>query len=453
MNSQEIKFKNLIKKFELAQYLDCADLCAKKVIEAPRSKDTFFFYRLWLECLHEEHDVYGLQQLSLHLLKRRKESDRFTSLALIGLVWSGRLSFAQVVYRNLLKSEKKGWSTLESLALTLLEHPKPEIRAKGLEKISLVAKENDAYLTARQYFVASLQALSEEHIEKSTNLLNQIHPENCETLEVNASIQCSLQQWSKAQKTLSQLLALDKNNVDGILMQSLCYEKMGDLLAAKSLLEKNRHLFDADEYEWNINMGMLHKAIHHRYEEMNSLKIAQEHLSKAYEASISLGISTAPVFFNLKSLEKTSEVKGTTSQKWVVTLNYSQVKGLSSKQPQLINAHKDSKQGDIIFFTDSNERNVKLYGLTKIQSDSYFDGVAGYLCKIEPVSLLHEPIALKISKSYDISEEWQSSRPHAKASSIRWFSPSEELVTSFLEHMERETSLPEDILDESKIAV
>ena len=269
-------------------------------------------YRAWAEALRADADVEGLQKLARHLLAMRHESrargTEYVALACMAFTWAGRRSYGRACYvqvRRVLSAGAEPASALkwEAVATWLSEAPALEERLKGVELFSrLCAVRRGRYFTLRNYLNYALDSDELEHAATAYNAMNEQFPLAPEPYLASARISMAEGKWSEAAKALQELLADNPRHTEGLLGLAQCFERTGDLVAARDLLTSNQALFEIDDPDFNATLGTLNRKLYERYN-MEAYRLAAvRQLSTALKGARRLKISEAPLHTALLSL-------------------------------------------------------------------------------------------------------------------------------------------------------
>lgn len=295
------------------QWSRIAEVASRAIVQGAGPNARTRLYRAWAEALRADADVEGLQKLARHLLAMRHESSAHAAdcvaLACMAFTWAGRRAYGRACYvyvQRSLRSRGQPSSALkwEAVATWLSEAPALEERLKGVELFSrLCAVRRGRYFTLRNYLSYSLESDELEHAATAYNAMNEQFPLAPEPYLASARVSMAEGNWADAAKALQELLADNPQHTEGLLGLAQCFERMGDLVAARDLLTSGQELFETDDPDFNATLGTVNRKLFERYKMESYRRAAVRQLSVALRGASRLNISEAPLHTALLSLD------------------------------------------------------------------------------------------------------------------------------------------------------
>ena len=335
-----------------------AELSSRVILAGCGTNAQVRFYRTWIEALRGNHDLGGLQSLGKHLLGKRHSSANFTALSLMALSYAGRIDFAKIIFRNLKKTTGKNELMLEACGTYLCESLSVKARSKGINLLAKLASAKHAlYFLRKNYLGYSLENNALDQAQIAFDQLHTSFPQCPQAYWAAAVLAISNEQWGEGATALQELLADNPENGDAVLALVRCFEKTGDLLAARDLLTTNSILFDLNDYEFNVASGMINKKLFERYTMESYRKSAVRHLANAMRVAPKLKIPEAPLHLALRALnagvgEQQFESKTASlgsPKAWILSVDSNSLKGILHAKDFVARAPQGLSQGDVVF--------------------------------------------------------------------------------------------------------
>lgn len=290
-----------------------ATVASRAIVQGAGPNARTRLYRAWAEALRADADVDGLQKLGRHLLAMRHESreraNEYVALACLAFTWAGRRTYGRACYVQVQKALRAGNETAsalkwEAVAVWLSEAPALEERLKGVELYSrLCALRRGRYFTLRNYLHYALDSDELEHAATAYAAMNDQFPLAPEPYLASARVSMAEGKWAEAAKALQELLADNPRHAEGLLGLAQCFERTGDLVAARDLLTSNQALFENDDPDFNATLGTLNRKLYERYAMESYRRSAVRQLSVALKGASRLKLSEAPLHTALLSLD------------------------------------------------------------------------------------------------------------------------------------------------------
>jgi len=383
-----------------------AEMASRTIVRGCGPKARVRFYRAWLEALRALDDVEGLQSLGRHMLLLRHEGADYVALACLALTHAGRRAYARTLYGHLVKNvEKKSVLVWEAMAQWLAESPSAKERAKGVEMFALQCSRAPSYFSLRSYLIASLDADSLEHAASAYNFIHEEFPLAPEPYLASARLAMSENDFTAASVTLQQLLADNPRNVEGLLALSHCFEKSGDLLAARDLLSSNEALFDCDDVDFNSTLGIVDKKLHERYGMAGHHQSAVRHLSVALRACEKMQLPQGAVHAALLALgagvgeQIVAGASGHDETLWMLAADESVGNDLMERKDVILRAPQGVTRGQLILLTRPNPRmqGVELVcAVFEVTSPLVPDREFGWAVSARLVKTLSSPLEVEL---------------------------------------------------------
>ena len=367
-------------KTEIYQAVRCCELLfwkgswdqveevAARVIAAgvgPRS--TLRLYRMWIEALRANYNFNGLRTLSRHLLALRHASAKFIPLAAMALAYTGERRFSSKILKSLnSKSSAKSILMIEACAVFQAESPRRELRERGLQYLqALNVKNHSNYFLARNYLV---YALENDYLEEASKAFEMVHdrfPRCPEPFWGAARLALAQGHWSEAACVLQELVADHPDNADALIALASCFEKNGDLLAARDILTSSNALFDEGDYDYVAMLATVNKRLYDRYGMQEYKDEAVRCFTLAIRSAEKIGISEAPLHVALNELGvlpqgssrsmrgqeghgRDSDPFGASPKAWILSVDDQDVSHLKRYDSLLLRSPGAVKKGDLV---------------------------------------------------------------------------------------------------------
>jgi tetratricopeptide (TPR) repeat protein len=214
----------LMNCFYLQQYDECVNICSDKVFSL--SKNTFSYYRFWMESLLENKDIMGVQALTRHCLKMHrfysgKEKDNYLALSIIGLHHLGKNIWSQRLLSRLKPTTKLHWHAYGLLQKSHVILKKLALKGSFLDLWSYyrhLNPENSHFYSCLYQIQNQYPACPEPYI-----VAGNLHWQN-------KNIPTALEYYKTC-------LSYHPTHLEALLNTSLCYSALGEYTEALNHIE------------------------------------------------------------------------------------------------------------------------------------------------------------------------------------------------------------------------
>lgn len=390
------------------------NLSSNALIAGCGENATLSLYRSWIEGLRFSHDVSGLQALAKHLINTERESREHLSLALLAITYAGRRNYATALYNELEKKHSANLYVLEAKGVYLAEGLETSRRRDGIRLLRKVAHtRTSCYFDKLNYLLSSLDVGASNYASHAAKTLFNEYPLSPEPLWIGAGIAMQEERWNDAIAFLSKIFLVNNNNTEACLALAQCYEKMGDLIAADTLLRENSHLFEASDYDYSVSMGAIQRSLFARYQNPAYRSEAVKHYANALHTAKRLQLPDAQLHIALYDLkagigeERFSETKHSDPRYWVVATDNTSAHNFLTQESFLIHCPSSLAKDDVIFFARYSPDKTSLFyeGIFKVQSPVVPDNYLKCMARIGDGKFFESPIPSKMDNEYETKED------------------------------------------------
>lgn len=343
------------------------EVAAKVIATGVGVRSTLRLYRFWMEALRANYNFDSLRVLARHLLSLRQASMKFVPLAAMALAYTGERRFSSKILKSLnSKPGPKSITVVEAFAVFQAESPRRELRERGLQYLqALNIKNQSNYFLARNYLTYALENDYLDEASKAFELVHDRFPRCPEPFWGAARLALAQGHWSEAACVLQELVADHPDNADALIALASCFEKNGDLLAARDVLTSSSHLFETGDYDYAAMLATVNKRLYERYGMPEYKEDAVKGFSHAIRSAKKLGISEAPLYVALNELGIQSTVTtknirlndpqgreadpyGGSPKAWIMSVDDQDVSHLKRYDSLLLRSPGNVKKGDLV---------------------------------------------------------------------------------------------------------
>lgn len=387
------------------------------------SRSTLRLYRMWIEALRSNYNFSGLKTLARHLLSLRHASQKFVPLAAMALAYTGERRFSSKILKTLNStSSSRSILMIEASAVFQAESPRRELRERGLQYLqALNIKNQSNYFLARNYLIYALENDYLEEASKAFEMVHERFPRCPEPFWGAARLALAQGHWSEAACVLQELVADHPDNADALIALASCFEKNGDLLAARDILTSSSNLFDEGDYDYVAMLATVNKRLHVRYGMQEYRNEAVRCFTAAIRCAEKIGISEAPLYVALNDLGvrsqnaprairghdgvlRESDPYGVSPKAWILSLDDQDVSHLKKYDSLLIRSPGAVKKGDLVLVArrfgsdDWRGAEQQVVAVMSAMSDVTPDSRYGFAVCVGRFQELENPIDLNLGK-------------------------------------------------------
>lgn len=386
-------------------------------------RTTLRLYRFWLEALRADYNFDGLKTLARHLLSLRHSSEKFVPLAAMALTYTGDRRFSGKILKAMnARSRTKSMTLIEAFAVHHAESPRRELRERGLQFLqALNVKNKSNYFLARNYLVYALENDYLEEASRAFELVHERFPSCPEPFWGAARLALAQGHWSEAACVLQELVADHPDNSDALIALASCFEKNGDLLAARDILVSSAQLFDQHDYDYSAMLATVTKRLYQRYGMQEYRDEAIRNLKAAIESAEKIGISEAPLHVALSELGAAASTTkqnvraqngqptdsrsfGLSPKAWILSVDDQDVAHLRRHDTLLLRSPGTVKKGDLVLVArrfgsdDWRTGEQQIVAVMSALSDVTPDARYGFAICVGRFQSLENPLDLHLGK-------------------------------------------------------
>jgi len=387
------------------------------------SRSTLRLYRMWIEALRANYNFIGLKSLARHLLSLRHASEKFVPLAAMALSYTGERRFSSKILKTLnSRTSAKSILMIEACAVYQAESPRRALRERGLQYLqALNVKNQSNYFLARNYLI---YALENDYLEEASKAFEMVHdrfPRCPEPFWGAARLALAQGHWSEAACVLQELVADHPDNVDALIALASCFEKNGDLLAARDILTSSSGLFDDGDYDYVAMLATVNRRLHQRYGMQEYRDEAVRYFTLAIQSAERIGISEAPLHVALNELGVRHQASSSAShaqegllrdadplsaspKAWILSVDDQDVSHLKRYDSLLMRSPGAVKKGDIVLVArrfgsdDWRGAEQQVVAVMSAMSDVTPDSRYGFAVCVGRFQALENPLDLNLGK-------------------------------------------------------
>jgi tetratricopeptide (TPR) repeat protein len=372
VSAEEMKLTHGL--FELLMFKEdwgrVAKLAARTILKGTNTSASLICYRYWIESLKEQGDVAGLQALARHLLEKRTHSNSYMALAGIALCFAGRRSYARAVFREFTtKKYPRTRAVIEFFSIWLLESCREKDRVNGIKILAKLAnRSKNSYIISREFLVYSLECEEIEFAQVAKSTLLQCFPFAPDAVLLEGRICEATENTSGAARHYMTVVEDNPKHCDAILALAECFRKLGDLVAAKSLLQSSIDFFEPEDFDYNVAVALVHTDLHERFGRDEHRKVAIRRFSQGLKSGIKYKVSTSFIEIALRklnagvgeSLVLAPAQNGDSIAAWILRLSAHQVTSLLQNDNFLLRLPLGVEMGQKILIVSSNKNSASI---------------------------------------------------------------------------------------------